>query len=195
MRLKTSGSMFGGNATIQVVARQHIPSANNTRQTRHIWQNKVQNHHHHHYQHHHPYNLQGQQPLSHNDLSLENLTAVAANGGPTDKLAQEMEGNANNHGSVSKSNEQNGSIGHRESDNKAIAKCGAGEGSGCGSRSEVYQNCLSQREASLNKFRQNRKERCFEKKVRYHSRKRLAEQRPRVRGQFCSKKKNKVFEI
>jgi pseudo-response regulator 5 len=43
---------------------------------------------------------------------------------------------------------------------------------------------LSQREAALNKFRLKRKERCFEKKVRYQSRKLLAEQRPRVKGQF-----------
>eukprot|EP00897_Mesotaenium_endlicherianum_P005646 jgi/Mesen1/5109/ME000254S04135 len=40
------------------------------------------------------------------------------------------------------------------------------------------------REAALNKFRQKRKDRCFEKKIRYVSRKRLAEQRPRNRGQF-----------
>ncbi|KAL3695766.1 hypothetical protein R1sor_009842 [Riccia sorocarpa] len=46
------------------------------------------------------------------------------------------------------------------------------------------QNRFARREAALNKFRQKRKERCFEKKVRYQSRKRLAEQRPRVRGQF-----------
>ncbi|KAJ0564264.1 putative response regulator and transcription factor RR-A-type family [Helianthus annuus] len=43
---------------------------------------------------------------------------------------------------------------------------------------------LAQREAALNKFRQKKKKRCFEKKVRYQSRKKLAEQRPRVRGQF-----------
>ncbi|KAJ8460248.1 hypothetical protein OPV22_033174 [Ensete ventricosum] len=43
---------------------------------------------------------------------------------------------------------------------------------------------LTQREIALNKFRLKRKERCFEKKVRYHSRKLLAEQRPRVKGQF-----------
>nr|QEX51320.1 two-component response regulator-like APRR9 isoform X1 [Cymbidium ensifolium] len=43
---------------------------------------------------------------------------------------------------------------------------------------------LSQREAALTKFRLKRKERCFEKKVRYLSRKKLAEQRPRVKGQF-----------
>ncbi|KAI4328984.1 hypothetical protein L6164_021294 [Bauhinia variegata] len=43
---------------------------------------------------------------------------------------------------------------------------------------------VSQREAALTKFRLKRKDRCFEKKVRYQSRKRLAEQRPRVKGQF-----------
>lgn len=42
----------------------------------------------------------------------------------------------------------------------------------------------SQREAALTKFRLKRKERCFDKKVRYQSRQRLAEQRPRVKGQF-----------
>ncbi|XP_055962282.1 two-component response regulator-like APRR5 [Mercurialis annua] len=41
-----------------------------------------------------------------------------------------------------------------------------------------------QREAALNKFRLKRKDRCYEKKVRYESRKKLAEQRPRVKGQF-----------
>ncbi|XP_047264633.1 two-component response regulator-like APRR5 [Capsicum annuum] len=42
----------------------------------------------------------------------------------------------------------------------------------------------SQREVALTKFRMKRKDRCFEKKVRYESRKKLAEQRPRVKGQF-----------
>ncbi|KAI3517777.1 hypothetical protein L1887_16996 [Cichorium endivia] len=41
-----------------------------------------------------------------------------------------------------------------------------------------------QREAALNKFRMKRKDRCYDKKVRYESRKKLAEQRPRVKGQF-----------
>ncbi|XP_024011644.1 two-component response regulator-like APRR3 isoform X2 [Eutrema salsugineum] len=45
----------------------------------------------------------------------------------------------------------------------------------------------AQREAALMKFRLKRKERCFEKKVRYYSRKKLAEQRPRVKGQFIRK--------
>ncbi|KAF7816622.1 two-component response regulator-like APRR5 isoform X1 [Senna tora] len=80
-----------------------------------------------------------------------------------------------------------------------------GYGSNCGSNSNVDQapivrtasevrnedltnNASShrsiQREAALNKFRLKRKERCYEKKVRYESRKKLAEQRPRVKGQF-----------
>jgi pseudo-response regulator 1 len=40
------------------------------------------------------------------------------------------------------------------------------------------------RARALAKFRQKRKERCFDKKVRYVNRKKLAETRPRVRGQF-----------
>ncbi|KAJ0266680.1 Two-component response regulator-like APRR3 [Hirschfeldia incana] len=46
----------------------------------------------------------------------------------------------------------------------------------------------AQREAALMKFRLKRKDRCFEKKVRYHSRKKLADQRPRVKGQFIRKR-------
>ncbi|CAN6466258.1 unnamed protein product [Victoria cruziana] len=48
----------------------------------------------------------------------------------------------------------------------------------------LEHNRLAQREAALTKFRLKRKDRCFEKKVRYQSRKLLAEQRPRVKGQF-----------
>ncbi|CAK7348622.1 unnamed protein product [Dovyalis caffra] len=47
-----------------------------------------------------------------------------------------------------------------------------------------------QREAALTKFRLKRKDRCYEKKVRYQSRKRLAEQRPRVKGQFVRQVQN-----
>ncbi|CAO2816534.1 unnamed protein product [Amaranthus hypochondriacus] len=59
-----------------------------------------------------------------------------------------------------------------------------GSGSGSGSGVGVDQSRLAQREAALNKFRLKRKERNFDKKVRYQSRKKLADQRPRVRGQF-----------
>lgn len=46
---------------------------------------------------------------------------------------------------------------------------------------------VDRREAALMKFRQKRKERCFDKKIRYVNRKKLAERRPRVRGQFVRK--------
>lgn len=58
---------------------------------------------------------------------------------------------------------------------------------GSSSSSEVKLNKVDRREAALIKFRQKRKERCFDKKVRYVNRKQLAERRPRVRGQFVRK--------
>ncbi|KAM7467629.1 hypothetical protein LguiB_015191 [Lonicera macranthoides] len=51
-------------------------------------------------------------------------------------------------------------------------------------------NRATHREAALNKFRMKRKDRCYEKKVRYESRKKLAEQRPRVKGQFVRQVNN-----
>ncbi|CAF2036548.1 BnaA09g04840D [Brassica napus] len=53
-----------------------------------------------------------------------------------------------------------------------------------GYSSSVGKTKQSLREAALNKFRMKRKDRCFDKKVRYESRKKLAEQRPRIKGQF-----------
>lgn len=111
-------------------------------------------------------------------------------------------GNGSANGSASGSN--NGSNGHSNGQNSAaVIPVGtngesdtgmgavksstggaSGTGSGSGSGSGVDINRTAQREAALTKFRQKRKERCFEKKVRYQSRKKLAEQRPRVRGQF-----------
>ena len=46
------------------------------------------------------------------------------------------------------------------------------------------------RAAALAKFRQKRKDRCFDKKVRYVNRKKVAETRPRVRGQFVRQASN-----
>ncbi|KAG2679318.1 hypothetical protein I3760_11G046200 [Carya illinoinensis] len=56
-----------------------------------------------------------------------------------------------------------------------------------GPSAEVKSNKVNRREAALIKFRQKRKERCFDKKIRYVNRKQLAERRPRVRGQFVRK--------
>ncbi|XP_057951951.1 two-component response regulator-like APRR1 [Malania oleifera] len=58
---------------------------------------------------------------------------------------------------------------------------------GGSSSTEVKLGKVDRREAALIKFRQKRKERCFDKKIRYVNRKRLAERRPRVRGQFVRK--------
>ncbi|XP_012080307.1 two-component response regulator-like APRR1 isoform X3 [Jatropha curcas] len=58
---------------------------------------------------------------------------------------------------------------------------------GNSSSADVKINKVDRREAALMKFRQKRKERCFDKKIRYVNRKKLAERRPRVRGQFVRK--------
>ncbi|XP_031497868.1 two-component response regulator-like APRR5 [Nymphaea colorata] len=91
------------------------------------------------------------------------------------------------HHSVSNSgNVSNGNNGNISAADVADATTKGGKdmqflNSGVGS---LEHNRLAQREAALTKFRLKRKERCFEKKVRYQSRKILAEQRPRVKGQF-----------
>ncbi|XVE68999.1 hypothetical protein DITRI_Ditri09bG0114600 [Diplodiscus trichospermus] len=141
------------------------------------------------------------QPVQNGRASaLQPLTKAAAPqfGSSNMSSAPHVEGNAGNHslngsasGSNHGSNRQNGSspalntrginIG---SENGMPEKGGTIGGIGFGGRNGVDQNRFAQREAALNKFRQKRKERCFEKKVRYQSRKKLAEQRPRVRGQF-----------
>uniref|UniRef100_A0A5B7AT70 Pseudo-response regulator 1 n=1 Tax=Davidia involucrata TaxID=16924 RepID=A0A5B7AT70_DAVIN len=58
---------------------------------------------------------------------------------------------------------------------------------GNSSSTEGTSGKVDRREAALIKFRQKRKERCFDKKIRYVNRKQLAERRPRVRGQFVRK--------
>ncbi|XP_022767432.1 two-component response regulator-like APRR7 isoform X2 [Durio zibethinus] len=146
---------------------------------------------------------QQQQPPEHDDLSLKNMAADAPRCGSSNVLGGPLEGNAGNYslnGSASGSNHgsngpngPNGSstgvntVGKNiESDNGIAGKSGSGDasGSGSGSGSKADQSKFAHREAALTKFRQKRKERCFRKKVRYQSRKQLAEQRPRIRGQF-----------
>ncbi|WOL05502.1 two-component response regulator-like PRR1 isoform X1 [Canna indica] len=55
---------------------------------------------------------------------------------------------------------------------------------------EVKSGKTERRAAALVKYRQKRKDRCFEKKIRYVKRKCLAESRPRVRGQFVKQVDN-----
>lgn len=58
---------------------------------------------------------------------------------------------------------------------------------GSSSPAEGKSSKVDRREAALKKFRQKRKDRCFNKKIRYVNRKKVAEGRPRVRGQFVRK--------
>ncbi|CAA2970690.1 two-component response regulator-like APRR1 [Olea europaea subsp. europaea] len=58
---------------------------------------------------------------------------------------------------------------------------------GSASANEGKLSNIDRREAALMKFKQKRKERCFDKRIRYVNRKRLAERRPRVKGQFVRK--------
>ncbi|KAF3962856.1 hypothetical protein CMV_012687 [Castanea mollissima] len=156
-------------------------------------------HHHHHHYHHHVHNMQQQQlQPDHDDHSLKNMAATAQQCGSSNVLGGPVESNTGNYsvngsasGSNYGSNGQNGSntalnpgVTNVESDNGAAGNSGAGGISRKNSGSGADEGRVAHREAALNKFRQKRKERCFEKKVRYHSRKKLAEQRPRIRGQF-----------
>ncbi|OVA08952.1 Signal transduction response regulator [Macleaya cordata] len=63
------------------------------------------------------------------------------------------------------------------------------------SSTEVKPSRVERREAALIKFRQKRKDRCFDKKIRYVNRKRLAERRPRVRGQFVRQVNGVDFDL
>ena len=65
-----------------------------------------------------------------------------------------------------------------------------GKMNGSTSVSQVEQTSAERRAAALDKFRQKKKTLCFSKKIRYASRKQLAEARPRNKGQFvrCNEK-------
>ncbi|XP_057549431.1 two-component response regulator-like APRR7 [Amaranthus tricolor] len=148
---------------------------------------------------------------NHEKLRIKKMAEPIPHCGSSTVLGELLEGNAGNYsvngsasGSNYGSNGPNGSSSganagtmNAESDSGPGGKRGSGDASGNGSGSgsgsgsgngnasgKVDQSKLAQREAALTKFRQKRKQRCFNRKVRYQSRKRLAEQRPRVRGQF-----------
>ncbi|GLT70071.1 hypothetical protein SLA2020_421720 [Shorea laevis] len=161
---------------------------------------QVQHHHHHyHHCHHHVHNMPKHQQLdNHDNIPPQNMAAAAPQCGSSNLSgAPNLEGNACNFsfsGSASGSNHgSNGQNGDGPALNTRVINVESGigvpekggAGGGIGFRSScVDQNRSTQREVALNKFRQKRKERCFTKKVRYQSRKKLAEQRPRLRGQF-----------
>ena len=149
---------------------------------------QVQHHHHHyHHYHHHVHSMQPQsqpqpqpqQQSDNDDRFLNNMAAAAPQCGSSNAFGGPAEGNAANYsingsasGSNHGSNGQNGSstalnVGatNMEGDNGAAGNSGAGAISGKGSGNRVEEDRFTQREAALTKFRQKRKERCFEKKV------------------------------
>ncbi|KAF7804506.1 two-component response regulator-like APRR7 isoform X1 [Senna tora] len=149
-------------------------------------------------------NMQCQVPPDHDDASSKKMAAAAPHCGSSNVVEMLVEGNVGNYsinrsvsGSNNGSNGQNGSSTavnaggiNLESNNGIAGNSGSGDASGSGSANRIDPKKSSQREAALTKFRQKRKERCFRKKVRYQSRKKLAEQRPRFRGQFVRQTSN-----
>ncbi|GMN39063.1 hypothetical protein TIFTF001_008298 [Ficus carica] len=133
--------------------------------------------------------MQQQQPTDHNDFSLKKLATAAPHCGSSNVLSGPVEGNTgnysinrsgwgSNHGSNAAINIGGTNV---KSDHGGSGKSGSGDASESG-RADGNKSAL--REAALTKFHQKKKERCFRKRVRYQSRKKLAEQRPRIQGQF-----------
>lgn len=121
--------------------------------------------------HHHVHKIQQQQDMANQDG--ESSKNMMSNG-----LTALAEGNAANYASASGSNNKSNSDKGNSADNgnnygaltegsdNVITEKGTiGNLSGSGSGRGVDHDRLAQREAALNKFRQKRKERCFEKKV------------------------------
>ncbi|XP_074588219.1 two-component response regulator-like PRR37 isoform X2 [Curcuma longa] len=190
------------------------PAAGVTRQARGIErQVQVQHHHHHHHHHHlHVHSMsqqkqQQQQQQQQQPPDLDDLPPKMASPAPqcwlSNAFVGPVEGNSSKY-SVMGSNSAiyqpcNGYNGNSTTANPAMlnilvanhitetSRPGGGNASCSGSGSGVVQIRIAQREAALKKFREKRTERNFIKKVRYQSRKILAEQRPRVRGQFVRK--------
>ncbi|KAI6671163.1 hypothetical protein NL676_006048 [Syzygium grande] len=171
------------------------PPSTSPRQHIHI---RYHHHHHHHHYHHHLDSLQQQQQQQqqpdHKDLSLKNMAGAAPQCGSSNAFQDHLEGNTGNYsvsGSVSGSNGNTGSKSvPNGGESDKLKDDGVAGHTGDGGVTENVngggpdEERIALREAALSKFRQKRKERCFEKRVRYESRKKLAEQRPRVRGQF-----------
>lgn len=131
---------------------------------------QVEHHHLHYHHHHHGHDVPLHQQIpNHDELSEKDMAAEAPQCGPSDVLGAPIEGNVGIHslhssdsGSSHSSDEQNMSS---SPINSRGSKDGTSSPIGVGSKSGVEQNHVSKREVALNKFRQKRKERCFEKKV------------------------------
>lgn len=143
---------------------------------------QVQHHYHHYHLHHHhrAQNVtQMQEPAEDHDMASKSTAAAAPQCVSSNGMSTPYEGIVTNNscnGSTSGSNHasdgQNGrnlptndQETNMDGDNKIAGESGANGGIGYTNMNGVEQSRNAQREAALIKFRQKRKERCFEKKV------------------------------
>ncbi|KAM7492118.1 hypothetical protein LguiA_035039 [Lonicera macranthoides] len=124
---------------------------------------------HHYYHHHHHHHMPKQQERDLSNCRPSNVLTLPIEG----KAANYMSYNLSGSGSINRSNGENGS-----SSNAAMPKavnpvshfggggnCGSDDGSGGRSMGSDGQNRLTWREAALYKFRQKKRDRCFDKKT------------------------------
>lgn len=140
---------------------------------------QVQHHHHYyHHHHHHVHNMPKQQKLSnHGDLSNcrpSNVLTGPSEGKAANYTSYNLSGSGSGSGSINRSNGDNGSSSSNAAMPKAVnpvshwgggGNCGGDDGTGGGSRGGDDQNRLTWREAALYKYRQKKRDRCFDKKV------------------------------
>jgi hypothetical protein len=173
--------------TMQAISKEVAPATTTTNvvsgqgKTKEIY---LEHHHHHHYHHiHHHRDLHGLQQHQPSQPSMDsgmNIGCSAmARPTPQTRISVPVDGHSANY-SMNASNF--GSIGQNEGSinphvggvnvetanivaEKNEALNGNGTGSGSGSHNGAYQDSLAQRKAALNKFRQKREKRNFNKKV------------------------------
>ncbi|CAM8970910.1 unnamed protein product [Rhodiola kirilowii] len=142
----------------------------------------IQLQHHFHPYHHHHYHAQNmQQPMKGFDHGDTAMNDVPIMNGPPSLLQAPFSGSViHNLNSRSPPGQNSWSAAANTFGVNPMADTGIVYGFMNG----ITANRQLQRLAAIHKFRQKRKERCFGKKVRCESRKILAEQRPRMKGQF-----------
>uniref|UniRef100_A0A7N1A4Y1 Uncharacterized protein n=1 Tax=Kalanchoe fedtschenkoi TaxID=63787 RepID=A0A7N1A4Y1_KALFE len=107
------------------------------------------------------------------DDCCANEVSISGGGMKGDALVRNVSGQAEKNVDINPANMP------IDSDRRSLMVGGVGK-----SVSGIAGIAIPSRLDALNKYRQKKRERCFRKKVRYQSRKQLAEQRPRVKGQF-----------
>ena len=134
-----------------------------------------------------------------------NLTSVSApnhTNGSNGKMSKHKTSDDGANGSIPDSMGANGGGGAAAAANGDAEHAGDMQGNACGlgtttsvprpmsttqgNGDSTTVDAATARANALSKYRLKRSQRCFQKKIRYESRKQLANSRPRVRGQFVS---------